>query len=296
MQLEAQDLAQAVIARMADCKEPRLKEVMTSLIKHAHAFVQDVQLTPDEWMAGIQFLTASGQMCDEKRQEFILLSDTLGISMLVVAIEQAKAAAAFKPEAGADRPTEATVLGPFFWEGAPELALGSDLSVGQPGEPTYYHGRVTDTVGKPIANCQLDVWSGDAEGFYDLQKGPDAPMALRARFHTDAEGYYRFWSIRPTFYPVPDDGPVGKMLRRMGRHPNRPGHMHTWLQSPQHESLITHLFVSDSLYIESDVVFGVRDSLIVDFAKNPPGTAPDGRVMDKAWHTCHYDFKLVPKA
>ncbi len=296
MQLEAQDLAQAVIARMADCKEPRLKEVMTSLIKHAHAFVQDVQLTPDEWMAGIQFLTAAGQMCDEKRQEFILLSDTLGISMLVVAIEQAKAAAAFKPEAGADRPTEATVLGPFFWEGAPELALGSDLSIGQPGEPTYYHGRVTDTVGKPIPNCQLDVWSGDSEGFYDLQKGADAPMALRARFHTDADGYYRFWSIRPTFYPVPNDGPVGNMLHRLGRHPNRPGHMHTWLQSPNHESLITHLFVSDSPYIESDVVFGVRNSLIVDFAKHAPGTAPDGRVMDKAWHTCHYDFKLVPKA
>lgn len=296
MQLEAQDLAQAVIARMADCKEPRLKEVMTSLIKHAHAFVQDVQLTPDEWMAGIQFLTAAGQMCDEKRQEFILLSDTLGISMLVVAIEQAKAAAAFKPEAGADRPTEATVLGPFFWEGAPELALGSDLSIGQPGEPTYYHGRVTDTVGNPIPNCQLDVWSGDAEGFYDLQKGPDAPMALRARFHTDADGYYRFWSIRPTFYPVPNDGPVGNMLHRLGRHPNRPGHMHTWLQSPNHESLITHLFVSDSPYIDSDVVFGVRNSLIVDFAKHAPGVAPDGRVMDKTYHTCHYDFKLVPKA
>ena len=209
MQLEAQDLAQAVIARMADCKEPRLKEVMTSLIKHAHAFVQDVQLTPDEWMAGIQFLTAAGQMCDEKRQEFILLSDTLGISMLVVAIEQAKAAAAFKPEAGADRPTEATVLGPFFWEGAPELALGSDLSIGQPGEPTYYHGRVTDTVGKPIANCQLDVWSGDAEGFYDLQKGPDAPMALRARFHTDA------WSGRIC--------PVHAQRRHGGKYDAPPG-------------------------------------------------------------------------
>jgi hydroxyquinol 1,2-dioxygenase len=296
MQLEAQDLAQAVIARMADCPEPRLKAVMTSLIQHAHAFVQDVQLTPDEWMAGIQFLTAAGKMCDEKRQEFILLSDTLGISMLVVAIEQAKAAAAYQPETGADKPTEATVLGPFFWEGAPELALGSDLSVGQPGEPTYYHGRVTDTLGKPIPNCQLDVWSGDADGFYDLQKGPDAPMALRARFHTDADGRYSFWSIRPTFYPVPDDGPVGNMLHRLGRHPNRPGHMHTWLRSPQHESLITHLFVSDSPFIDSDVVFGVRNSLIVDFAPHAPGAAPDGRVMDKTWYTCHYDFKLVPKA
>ncbi len=294
-QVEAQELAQAVIGRMADCKEPRLKEVMSSLIKHVHAFVQDIQLKPDEWMAAIEFLTATGHMCDAKRQEFILLSDTLGISMLVVAIEQAKAAAAFKPEAGAERPTEATVLGPFFWEGAPALALGADIGAGNAGDPAYYSGRVTDTVGNPIPNCTLDVWSGDGDGFYDLQKGPDAPMALRAQFHTDADGYYRFWSIRPTFYPVPDDGPVGKMLRSMGRHPNRPGHMHTMLRSPKHETLITHLFVSDSPFIESDVVFGVRDSLIVDFAKHPPGVAPDGRVMDKTYHSCHYDFKLVPK-
>jgi hydroxyquinol 1,2-dioxygenase len=295
-QLEAQDLAQAVIDRMADCREPRFKEVMTALVRHAHAFVREVQLSPDEWMAAIQFLTATGKMCDEKRQEFILLSDTLGISMLVVAIEQAKGAAALKGRPEAERPTEATVQGPFFWPGAPQLELGADIGQGNPGEPAYYHGRVTDTAGKPVANCVMDVWSGDGEGFYDMQKGPDAGMALRAQFRTDKDGNYRFWSIRPSYYPVPDDGPVGGMLHRMGRHPNRPGHMHMMLDAPGHERLITHIFVSDSPYLDSDAVFGVRDSLVVPFDEHAPGKAPDGRTLDKAFYTAKYDFKLVPSA
>jgi hydroxyquinol 1,2-dioxygenase len=295
-QLEAQDLAQAVIDRMADSKEPRFKQVMTALIKHAHAFVREVQLTPQEWMTGIQFLTATGKMCDEKRQEFILLSDTLGISMLVVAIEQAKSAAALKDRPEIKGATEATVLGPFFWPGAPKLDLGADIGEGNSGEPAYYHGRVTDTAGKPVANCVLDVWSGDGEGFYDMQKGADAGMALRAQFRTDKDGKYYFWSIRPSYYPVPDDGPVGNMLHRMGRHPNRPGHMHTMLEAPGHERLVTHLFVSDSPFLDSDAVFGVRDSLIVDFEKHPPGKAPDGRTMNKTWYTARYDFKLIPSA
>lgn len=295
-QLDAQDLAQAVVDRMADCKEPRFKEVMSALVKHAHAFVREVQLTPDEWMAAIQFLTATGKMCDEKRQEFILLSDTLGVSMLVVAIEQAKGAAALKDRPSAEHPTEATVQGPFYWEGAPELELGADIGEGNAGDPAYYHGRVTDTAGKPIANCAVDVWSGDGEGFYDMQKGPDAGMALRARFRTDKDGNYRFWSIKPSYYPVPADGPVGGMLHRMGRHPNRPGHMHMMLNAPGHERLITHIFVSDSPYLDSDAVFGVRNSLIVDFDQHQPGTAPDGRTMNKAYATAKYDFKLVPSA
>lgn len=295
-QYAAQDLAQAVIDRMVDAPNPRFKEVMTALVKHAHAFVQEVQLTPEEWMAGIEFLTKVGQMCDEKRQEFILLSDTLGISMLVVAIDQARGAAKHQPQPGEAAPTEATVLGPFYWEGAPELPANADIAEGAAGEPAWYHGRVTDTAGKPVANAALDVWSGDAEGFYDLQKGADAPMQLRARFRTDADGRYSFWSIKPTYYPVPDDGPVGKMLRGMGRHPNRPGHMHTMLQAEGHERLITHLFDSESPYIDSDAVFGVRDSLIVKFGKHAPGTAPDGRRLDKTWYDCEYDFRLVPSA
>jgi hydroxyquinol 1,2-dioxygenase len=295
-QYAAQDIAQAVIDRMADAKDARFKEVMSALVKHAHAFVQEVQLTPDEWMAGVQFLTRVGQACDEKRQECILLSDTLGISMLVVALAQARGAAQHPTEPGEAEPTEATVLGPFYWEGAPVLPAGADIAADAPGERAWYHGRVTDTLGRPVANAALDVWSGDAEGFYDLQKGPDAPMQLRARFHTDADGRYSFWSIKPAFYPVPADGPVGDMLRGMGRHPFRPGHMHTMLHAEGCQPLITHLFDADSPYIDSDAVFGVRNSLIVKFRRHEAGTAPDGRVLAQPWYECEYDFRLVPAA
>ena len=289
-QAEVSDFAQAVIDRMAECKDPRLQQVMSSLVKHAHAFIREVDLTPDEWMAGIQFLTETGQKCDEKRQEFILLSDTLGVSMLVVALAQARGARALADQPG-ERPTEATVQGPFFWPGAPKKELGADIGAGL-GEPTLYHGRVTDTYGKPVAGCVVDVWSGDEGGLYDMQKGDE--MSLRAQFRTDKDGNYRFWSIKPTYYPVPGDGPVGRMLDKMGRHLNRPGHMHMMLDAPGHEKLVTHIFVKDSPYLDSDAVFGVRNSLIVEFPKHQPGTAPDGRRMDKPYYTAKYDFRLVP--
>jgi hydroxyquinol 1,2-dioxygenase len=291
---EINNIAQAVIDRMSDSQDPRFKAVMTSLVKHIHAFLDEMQITPQEWMNTIEFLTATGKMCDEKRQEFILLSDTLGISMAVVAIAQAQGAASLQHKPPQLAPTEATVLGPFFWEGAPELPLGSDIRGSSSGTPALYCGRVTDTTGQPIAHCTLDVWSGDADGFYDLQKGAEAPMELRARFHTDAQGRYRFWSIRPSFYPVPDDGPVGVMLRKMGRHPFRPGHMHTMLSAEGHETLVTHLFVADSPYLESDAVFGVRNSLIVPFEAHPAGPAPDGTQMSEPYHVANFDFCLVP--
>ncbi|MBC5785258.1 hydroxyquinol 1,2-dioxygenase [Ramlibacter sp. USB13] len=289
-QLEVSDFAQAVIDRMGECKDARFKQVMTSLVKHAHAFMREVDLTPDEWMAGIQFLTETGKKCDEKRQEFILLSDTLGISMLIVALAQARGAKALAEQPG-ERPTEATVQGPFFWPGAPQKELGDDIGAGL-GEPTLYHGRVTDTSGRPIAGCVVDVWSGDEGGLYDMQKGDE--MSLRAQFRTDKDGNYRFWSIKPTYYPVPGDGPVGRMLDKMGRHLNRPGHMHMMLDAPGHEKLVTHIFVKDSPYLDSDAVFGVRNSLIVEFPKHAPGKAPDGRSMDKPFYTAKYDFRLVP--
>ena len=299
-EIQADDLAQAVIGSMADCKDARFKQVMASLVKHLHAFAKDIELTPQEWMTAIQFLTATGQKCDEKRQEFILLSDTLGLSMQVVAIAQTKGASTVTLQPGTGTslmaPTEATVQGPFYWEGAPELPLGSDLGAGMPGEPTYYHGRVTDTAGKPIAGCAMDVWSSDSEGFYDQQKGDDAPMQLRARFHTDANGNYHYWAIKPALYPVPVDGPVGAMLTRMGRHPFRPGHMHKMLSAPGYQKLTTHIFVSDSKYLDSDAVFGVRNSLIVVFKAQPPGAAPDGRLMDGAYYTAHFDFRLAAAA
>ncbi|MEO6745168.1 MAG: dioxygenase [Caldimonas sp.] len=294
-QLEAGDITQAVIDRMADCTDERFKTVMTALVKHAHAFLREVEPSEAEWIGAIEFLTATGKQCDDKRQEFILLSDTLGISMMVVALNQATAARALTT-AGAPLPTEATVQGPFYWDGSPELELGADIGAGMPGEPTYYTGRVTDTRGRPVANCVMDVWSGDGDGIYDMQLGEEAGMRLRARFRTDTDGNYRFWSIRPTFYPVPDDGPVGVMLRKMGRHPNRPGHIHMKVYAPGHQGVTTHLFVADSPYLDSDAVFGVRNSLVVKFDAHPPGIAPDGRAMSVPYHTAHYDFRLVPEA
>jgi hydroxyquinol 1,2-dioxygenase len=271
---------------------------MSALVEHAHAFAREVDLTPDEWMAGIQFLTETGKKCDAKRQEFILLSDTLGLSMLVVALDQLRGArtAQARTQSGSAAPTEATVQGPFYWEGSPVLALGSDIGEGMAGEPAYYSGKVTDTAGKAIANCCVDVWSGDGDGVYDMQMGDAAGMRLRARFHTDAQGGYRFWSIKPTFYPVPDDGPVGDMMRALARHPNRPGHIHMMVYAPGFRRLTTHLFDSASKYLDSDAVFGVRDSLIVKYAKHAAGKAPDGRTLSKPYYSASYDFKLVEAA
>jgi hydroxyquinol 1,2-dioxygenase len=284
-------LTEEVIARLGDCQDLRFKQVLTSLVRHLHAFARDVDLTGDEWFKAIEFLTACGKTCDDKRQEFILLSDTLGLSMLVVGLEHARG---LKGRTGATPPTEATVQGPFYWEGAPELPLGSDIAQGAPGEPALYSGRVTDLEGKPLAGALLDIWSGDGDGVYDMQR-EDGGMQARARIRTDREGRYWFWSIRPTFYPVPDDGPVGAMLRKMGRHPNRPGHIHMMVSAPGYRKVTTHLFVKGSPYLDSDAVFGVRDSLIVAFERCPPGKAIDSREIDQPYHVAHYDFRLVPE-
>jgi hydroxyquinol 1,2-dioxygenase len=291
LEYDTLSLTDAVIARLDDCQDPRFKQVMTSLVRHLHAFARDVDLKPGEWFAAIEFLTACGKACDEKRQEFILLSDTLGLSMLVVALEHARA---LQGRTGATQPTDATVQGPFYWEGAPEMPLGSDIAQGVAGEPALYSGRVTDLEGRPLAGALLDVWSGDGEGVYDMQR-EDGGMRARGRIRTDSEGRYWFWSIRPTYYPVPTDGPVGEMLRRMGRHPNRPGHIHMKVSAPGHHEVTTHLFVKDSPYLDSDAVFGVRESLIVEYERCPPGTAVDGRSMDRPYHVAHYDFRLIPE-
>ena len=245
-------------------------------------------------MQGILFLTAVGKACDDKRQEFILLSDTLGASMMVVILDQARAALAQGQRQRATESTEAThatVQGPYYWAGAPELPLGANIAEGVLGEPTFYSGRVQNTAGQPIAGALLDIWSGDGEGNYDMQIA-GAGMAARARIRTDGEGRYWFWSIRPTFYPVPVDGPVGRMLDGMGRHPFRPGHIHMVVSAPGHAPVTTHLFVGGSPYLDSDAVFGVRPSLIVDYQSHPAGTAPDGRAMDAPYSSAHYDFVL----
>ena len=286
-------LTDEVLARLAGCTDARFKQVMSALVTHLHDFVRAVDLTGEEWMQAIEFLTATGKTCTDKRQEFILLSDTLGVSMLVVALAQARASGQAQ---GATPATEATVQGPYYWVGAPDRPLGFDIGEGVPGEPALYTGRVTDTEGQPLPGALLDVWSGDGEGHYDMQMGEQAEMRARGRFRTDAEGRFWFWSIRPSYYPIPMDGPVGRMIHRMGRDPNRPGHIHMMVSADGHVPVTTHLFVGDSPYLETDVVFGVRDSLIVPFERHEPGTAVDGRPMRLPYWSAHYDFRLAPAA
>jgi hydroxyquinol 1,2-dioxygenase len=283
--LTEQNLTDAVLAKLEGAADPRFKQVMISLIRHLHAFVREVELTEEEWFAGIQFLTATGQKCDDKRQEYILLSDTLGVSMLVDAINHRKPGGA----------TESTVLGPFYVPGAPELPCGSNIAQGVPGEPAYFSGRVSTPQGGPIAGATLDLWSTDGEGWYDVQR-PGQSMRARGRIKTDAQGRYAFWTIKPVSYPIPTDGPVGQMLLRMGRHPYRPAHTHMIVSAPGYEAVTTHLFVEGDPYLESDAVFGVKNSLVVRFQQHPPGVAPDGTRMDRQYCTVRYDFGLVPSA
>lgn len=265
-------LTEAVLARLAGTPDPRLKAVMESLVRHLHAFVREVRPTPEEWFEGISFLTRTGHMCDDKRQEFILMSDTLGVSMLVDAINFARTGGA----------TANTVLGPFFVEGAPEMQMGENICrPGTPGDPCAVSGSVAATDGTPLANAIIDVWEAGGDGFYDVQK-PEGTN-LRARFRAGADGTFHFRCVKPMSYPVPHDGPVGRMLAATGRHPMRPGHLHFMIQAPGYEKLTTHLFVRGDEFLDSDAVFGVKDSLIADFTKDAKGG-----------YSVHYDFVLQP--
>jgi hydroxyquinol 1,2-dioxygenase len=283
-----ESVLQITLQAMERTPDPRLRSVMAALTRHLHAFVREVELTEAEWMAGIEFLTATGQMCDDKRQEFILLSDTLGVSMLVDAINHAKPKGA----------TETTVLGPFFVPGAPALANGADIAQGtsgsEPGEPTFVSGSVRDTAGKPIAGATIDVWQTDGEGFYDVQRPERGEMRVRGTFISDAQGHFSFRTVKPVSYPIPTDGPVGRMLMRLGRHPYRPAHIHFILSAPGHERVVTHLFAAGDPYLHSDTVFGVKPSLVVQLAEHPPGAAPDGSTVARPFHTLDYDFVLTP--
>ena len=283
-QFDEKSITEAVIARMSNCEDPRFRHVMTSLVRHVHDFVRDVQLTEKEWITAIQFLTDTGKTCTDQRQEFILLSDTLGISVLVISINH-------PAEAGS---AESTVLGPYYWEGAPDLPNGSNLAVGVKGDPTFYSGRVLTASGEPLANALLDIWSGDGEGNYDMQMPGDVGMKARGRIRTDAQGRYWFRSIRPEYYPVPSDGPVGRMLRAMGRHPYRPGHIHMIVSAEGYEPVTTHIFAAGSQYLDSDAVFGVKESLVAQYKRHPAGKGPDGETMETPFYTVEYDFRLRP--
>lgn len=268
-------ITQAVIARFSGTPDPRLKEIMTSLVQHLHAFAREVRLTEAEWLQGIEFLTATGQKCDDKRQEFILLSDTLGLSMLTVAMNN-------------DRPpgcTEATVFGPFHVEGAPHYEHGADVANGAKGEPCWVRGTVRGLDGRVVANAVIDVWQADADGFYDVQYAQlDHPQG-RGVLRSGADGRFHFKTVVAEPYPIPTDGPVGAMLRATKNHPWRPAHLHFKIVAEGYETLVTHVFREGDRYLDSDAVFGVREALVADWVKQPDGS-----------YSLDFDFVLNPAA
>ena len=275
-------LTDAVIARLSGDADPRFRRIMHSLIRHVHDFVREVELSEEEWFEAIKFLSATGHKCDDKRQEFILLSDVLGVSMLVDAINHR----------GSAGTTETTVLGPFFVHGAPEIRNGDDMAAGWKGDPTYVSGRVLSTESAPLAGALLELWQSNSEGCYDVQLADSGGRQLRAKLRTDAAGRFHFRTILPTSYPVPTDGPVGLVLERMGRHPMRPAHLHFMVSAPGYETVVTHLFVKGDPYLESDVVFGVKDSLIVDFKRNESQAEAQKLGLKAPFYSASYDFVL----
>ncbi|WP_437409520.1 intradiol ring-cleavage dioxygenase [Sinorhizobium meliloti] len=253
---------QVVTARLDKCESERFKAVMSSAIKHLHGFVKDVQPTMDEWFAAIQFLTKTGQICDDKRQEWILASDTLGVSMLVDAINHRRP----------DGATENTVLGPFYVENRPHREMGDNICLDGKGAPCLVDGIVTDEQGVPLKGAVVDVWQTNDDGFYSVQQPDEQPdHNMRGVFTTAADGRYWFTTVKPLPYSIPTDGPVGKMLEMMGRHPMRPAHIHFIVSAPGYETLVTHIFVKGDPYLESDAVFGVKESLIVNFEHEGAG-------------------------
>jgi hydroxyquinol 1,2-dioxygenase len=277
------NITEAVIGRFENCLDPRLKEILTSLVRHLHAFVKESHLTEAEWLEGIQFLTATGHITDDKRQEFILLSDTLGVSMLTVAQNHAQPPGT----------TEATVFGPFHVEDAPRYAQGADIANGAPGEPLFIDAMVRGPDGEPVPNATVDVWQADEDGFYDVQYRDLPEHRARGVLRTDAEGRLRFRTVLPVAYPVPTDGPVGRMLVASGRHPWRPAHVHFRIRAPGYRTLITHVFRAGDPYLDSDVVFGVRASLVADYVAHAAGTGPHARESDRDYHTLDFDFVLA---
>ncbi|KWI47615.1 6-chlorohydroxyquinol-1,2-dioxygenase [Burkholderia pseudomultivorans] len=277
-------LTEQVVASFARTADPRLRMLMQSLVRHLHAFVRETEPTEAEWMAAIDFLTETGKMCDGLvRQEFILLSDTLGVSMLVDAINHRDATGA----------TETTVFGPFYIRGMPERAYGENMAF-TPGTPALVHGRVLSPDGAPVSGAVLDVWQTAANGMYSGQDTGQPHGNLRGRYRTDAEGRYAIVTILPVSYPIPTDGPVGKMLDATGRHPWRPAHLHFMIDAPGHRTLVTHLFDEDDEYLQSDAVFGVKPSLMVAYRARPAGDELARQFnLSGSYREANYDFVLA---
>ena len=270
----------AALEQMAHTANPRLKQIMDAAVRHMHAFVREVELTPAEWIQGLQFLTAVGQACTPIRQEFILLSDVLGVSAVVNALHDRKA-----KELG----SQSSLLGPFYRENAPELPLGSQIVEKSTAEEIVLHGQITDTHGTPLPGATIQVWQTSEHGLYDLQERDGAQMDMRGNFRTDAEGKYHFRTVRPKGYSIPMDGPVGDLVQAQGRHGNRPSHVHMLIGAEGHRELVTALYFGDDAYIDSDTVFGVSGSLVVA-AKDDPESPVKGK------RAVRYDFRLARQA
>lgn len=286
MQLVTEEnITDLAVQRWATAHDPRTAEVMTALVRHLHDFAREVRLTEAEWMAAVQWLTRTGQISDEKREEFILASDVLGLSMLVVQMNHR-----LDPRA-----TPATVLGPFHIQGSPVLDYGGDMSEGLAGVPLYVHGTVRDLDGEPVGGAVLDVWQADDEGVYEAQLGEVDEARLRGKYTTRDDGGYCVRTIAPKGYTIPMDGPVGDLISRTAISHFRPAHVHFLLAVPGFEPLITHLFQEGAEYLDSDVVFGTKQELVVRFEHHEPGPTPDGGSSDVPWAEARYDFVLQKK-
>ncbi|MBJ8339453.1 hydroxyquinol 1,2-dioxygenase [Antrihabitans sp. YC3-6] len=278
------NITDLAVTRWATAQSPRLAQLMTALVRHIHDYAREVELTAEEWMTAIEWLTATGQISTDKRQEFILASDVVGLSMLVVQLNNR-----FAEEA-----TPATVLGPFHIDGSPPAPFGHDMSDGIPGTPLFITGTVTDTAGTPIPGAVLDVWQADADGTYEAQMPEIDEARLRAKYQARQDGTYCVRTIAPLGYTIPMDGPVGDLITKTEISEYRPAHVHFLFEEPDYRKLITHLFQQGADYLDTDVVFGVKDALIVPFVEHDPGLSPDGKVTDEPFLVAHYDFVLEP--
>jgi hydroxyquinol 1,2-dioxygenase len=278
------DFTKSVLKRWEDIPDARLREVMQSAIKHLHGFVSDVKPTGAEWFKAIQFLTAIGHKCDDKRQEFILASDVMGVSMLVDDINNRRVAGA----------TPSTVEGPFHIPDAPEVAHGADMAKGAPGIPCFVTGTVRGLNGEPVGGAILDLWQTDGEGLYEEQRRTAEPW-MRGIYHSKPDGSYSIRTVAPISYTIPMDGPIGEFFGRTTMSHMRPAHIHFAISAPGYHGVVTHLFQKGDEYIENDVVYGVKAPLVVAFVKRPPGKAPNGDMVDTEFYEVKYDFVLEEK-
>lgn len=279
------NITELAMQRWSTAHSPRMARLMSALVRHMHEFAREVELTEDEWMAAIEWLTRTGQICDDKRQEFILSSDVLGLSMLVVQLNNRFS----------DKATPATVLGPFHIDGSPPAEFGFDMSDNLPGTPLFITGKITDTDGKPVPGTILDVWQADNEGLYEAQIPEIDEARLRAKYQAREDGTYCVRTIAPLGYTIPMDGPVGDLIKKTEISEYRPAHVHFLIDQPGYAKLITHLFQEGADYLDTDVVFGVKDTLVVPFVEHQPGPSPDGGTMAEPYLVANYDFVLQPR-